>query len=160
GLVSDTVASIKGLALQIDVDDRASGRCVIEFGRSAAPLSEIAKPLLLEVVGKAGVAIDGVQTWTAKTNGNTIAYAGSLPVDGLQRLRSIVDPPSPRMADGRPAGGGAGPEGGGGGDTQQSTMIAASKAYYKAVCGILDNVSTLLRRAPSMQQSGTYISRD
>jgi len=94
--ISNTIASIKGLTLQVDVDDQATGRCTVDFGRPASGLGEIAKPLLLEMVGRAGAMIDDFGAWKATTKDNSVVLAGNISNDGLRRLFSIVDPPSPR----------------------------------------------------------------
>ncbi len=157
--VCNTIASIKGLTLQVDVDDQATGQCTVDFGLPAAALGDIAKPLLLEMAGRTGASIDDFEGWKATTKDNSIVLAGSLSNDGLRRLFSIVDPPSPRgtgeadePAPGSTKGGGDAPAGG--------PTAAASKQYYDAVSGMIDNLGTLIRRAPSMTQSGTYIGRD
>lgn len=157
--VCDTIASIKGVTLQVDVDDQATGRCSVDFGKPASGLGDIAKPLLLEMAGRVGASIDDFDGWKATTKDNSVVLAGNISNDGLRRLFSIVDPPSPRgtgAAD-EPA---ASNSKGSGDAVPAGPTATASKQYYDAVSGIIDNIGTLIRRAPSMTQSGTYIGRD
>jgi hypothetical protein len=155
--VGQLLASLKGLTLRVKVDDDATGIGVIEFGRPAAPLAGVAKPLLLEILDQCGAMVDDFNDWKVTVKGNTIALDGKLSADGLRKLFSIVDPPSPMAAgdgdDSKPAAPGDKP-------TDEKAVVAASKQYYAAVADIIDNVGKKIRNSASMTQGAAWVARD
>lgn len=159
--ISAILASIKGLTLQVAVGEAATGKGVVDFGRPASPLADFGKPLLLEFLGKCGAGIDDFASWNVAVKENALTFEGELSTDGLRRLMSIVDPPSPtqtaesdeeKAAAGEKSGGGAAPE-------SQKAVIAASKAYFDTVTSIIDNIGKQIRTATSMTQGAVYVGR-
>lgn len=157
--IGATLGSIRGVTLQVDINDDAVGKGTIDFGQSAAPLAAFAKPLVLEALGKFGVGVDDFQNWDASVKGNSITLKGKLSTEGLRELFSIVDPPSPvhtgdadaPATTDKPAPAPA---------NNDEPTAAATKKYFEAVGGVIDGIGVKIRRAPSMIQSGTYIARD
>lgn len=156
---SRTIASIKGLVLRVAIDEEISGSANIEFGRPTKVLADIAKPLLIEILGKCGAAVDDFNDWDCEADGNHIALRGKLSAEGMRRLFSIVDPPSPLStidpkestvadADRKDA------------DKSRAQAIAASKQYYAAVTKIIENIGKRIRGSSSMTQGAAWVSRD
>lgn len=155
--IGATLGSIRGVTLQVDINDDAVGKGTIDFGQSAAPLAAFAKPLVLEALGKFGVGVDDFQKWDASVKGNSIMLKGKLSTEGMRELFSIVDPPSPLHtgdADAPAAADKPAPA------NNDDPTPAATKKYFEAVGGIIDGIGVKIRQAPSMIQSGTYIARD
>jgi hypothetical protein len=158
--LSATMASVKGLSLQVAVGNSAMGKGKLEFERSASSLAGFAKPLLLEFLNKCGVGIDDFSTWNVAVKDNSLTFNGELSTDGLRRLLSIVDPPSPPQTSEPDPGKSAGSGTNGGSDGQdQKAVIGASKAYFDAVTGIIDNIGKQVRNATSMTQGAVYVGR-
>ena len=95
--LADLLASVQGITLGIRVLDRAVGKLRIDFGRDPAAMADFAKPLILEKLADLGAAIDDFQEWTVEVKDNTVYFGGTLSVDGLRRVLSIVEPPSPPL---------------------------------------------------------------
>ena len=72
--LADLLASIRGVTLGISFRERAFGRLKIDFGEDAALLNEIAKPLVLEILGAYGVMIDEVAEWKPEVKGKTLFF--------------------------------------------------------------------------------------
>jgi hypothetical protein len=158
---STALASIKGLVLRVSVGESAKGDCVVDFSRPAAPLAEVAKPLLLECLGEWGVGTDDFANWKFSVKDSALAFEGELSGDSLRQLFSIVDPPCPAQtgdADEQTAGAGPG-SGKGPGAEDQKAIIAASKSYFDAVTAIIDNIGKQIRHSTSMTQGAVYIGR-
>ncbi len=151
-------ASLKGVTLRVSVDDAATGMGIIEFGRSPAMLADVAKPLLLEILEGCGAAIDDFNDWNVAVEGNAIVLGGKLTKDGMRKLFSIVEPPSPNAAgvsgDGETAAARSEEK------ADANAVVAASKQYYTTVSDIIDNVGKKVRNSSSMTQGATWIARD
>lgn len=157
--ISDIIASLKGLKLTVEVDSDIDGRCVIEFGHRVAPLAEFAKPLVLEVLDQAGASIEDLGQWTITAKDTSILAGGKLSTEGLRRLCSVVNPPSPTQTDDESDASAA--------ETPEpaaaasiAAQAAASKRYYGAVAKVLDGFEKRVRTAESLSKSATFLARD
>jgi len=153
--IGPILASIKGVTLHISVNDEISGSGHLEFGRPAAALADIAKPLLLEFLAKCGASIDDFEDWKVSIKGEGVTFAGKLSVDGMRQLLSIVDPPSPLAAGDSDEETATGNE-----ESSTAAMAAASKGYYTAIARAVENIGKQLRGASSLRQGATYVARD
>ena len=160
-------SSLKGVRLRVAIGDEAVGSGIVEFGRSTAPLADFAKPLLLEVLAKFGVAVDGLDTWDVAVKGNLLTMNGKLPVEGLRELFSIVDPPSPLPADDadddKPDSSKDSKDGKDSKASEKSkaaTAVAASKQYYTTIAKITEQVGKKVSNATSMTQGAKWVAGD
>lgn len=155
GAVGKCVASVKGLTLSVKVDDHAAGHCTIHFGDDVSPIASFAKPLLLEILNNAHAGIPDLEDWKVSGKGNSIIASGKLSNDGLRRLFSIIDPPSPGET-GEVA---TASEAGSGDKGADKAAAAASKKYFQAVAKIVDTFGQNVRQSTSMTQGATFVSR-
>ena len=100
--LSELLASIQGVTLGIRVVDRVVGKLRIDFGQDAGIMADFAKPLILEKLADLGATIDDFETWTGDVKGNTVYLGGTLSVDGLRRVLSVVDPPPTPVEESEP----------------------------------------------------------
>ena len=138
--LSQLIASLKGVMLGITFRDKPYGKIKIDFGQDAALLSDIAKPFILDVLGEHGIMIDEVADWTPEIKGNQLFIGGYLTENGLMRLASLIQLPSPALqaaAVGAPAPSAAKT---GGEQDDQATVLKATKEYYDHVQRLLDNL--------------------
>jgi hypothetical protein len=85
------ITSIRGLTLGARVVKRVYGVLRIDFERDVTMLSDVAKPLLLEVLGNAGASIDELADWSVKVEPKRITLEGELTHSGLRRLFSFLE---------------------------------------------------------------------
>jgi hypothetical protein len=157
--IASVVASIKGISLRVSIGKEPVGSGIIEFGRPTAVLADFAKPLLLEVLGKFGASIDGLDTWKVTATGNNLTLSGKLPVEGLQQLLSIVDPPSPLpTADSDDETGTANSSNEA--PKSDTAVAAASQQYFAAIAKIIDNTGKKIRTSTSMTQGAKWVAGD
>ena len=153
--LADTLASIKGLTLTVEFAATAKGRCVIDFGKDAGPLASVGKNLLCEMLARGGADFPDVQRWKFTASGAALVGEGSISLDGLRMLFSIVDPPTPLQP------GDASPQGSPGSPTADNkAMAAASQKYYKTIAAILDKMESGAKDAPSMSHLAAWMRRD
>jgi hypothetical protein len=132
--VAEVLASVRGVMLGVTVTDKRYGAIRVDFDQDASVLQDIAKPLLLEVLGRHGLMIDEFQDWTAEVNGKTIALRGVLNASGMRRVLSILDAPasaqqnlaSPSETDPEAA--------------DKQLVIVSSQTYFKSIESLLDDL--------------------
>lgn len=156
-------ASLQGVKLGVLVTDKLTGRLQFDFAEDPAPLAKVAKPLMLNLVGKAGAMLDEFNEWEPVVEGRSLALKGELTNDGMRRLFSVlaidagaVDrneaedstaaPPS--TPDGKPA---AEPPA-----NQPSAEARASLRYFKALSKYVDDAQRI-GRANSFDQAEFWI---
>jgi len=89
--LSQVMASIRGATLGIVVGDKVYGKLKVDFGEDATILDGVVRPLLLEVLGRAGAMIDDFETWKPTVRGARIAIEGPLSLSGMRKLFSILE---------------------------------------------------------------------
>jgi hypothetical protein len=89
--VANVITGIRGMPLGVRVTKRVYGVLRIDFDRDATVLADVAKPLLLEVLGEAGASIDEFAEWNVKVNERRVALDGELTQSGLRRLFSFLE---------------------------------------------------------------------
>ena len=136
-----TLASAQGITLGLNVNDRVSGAMIIDFGRDAAPLKDIAKQILLEILGNQSAMIDEFQEWKASVSGQRVRVSGSLGESGFKRVLSILDAPT-ALQESQPS------------QTAQSdpqlAARLASQQFFKSISGLIDD----LRDKPGKKTTG------
>ncbi|QDV75628.1 hypothetical protein [Botrimarina mediterranea] len=85
------LASVRGLTLGARVTDHVSGSLKVDFEQSVSPLEPVAKPLMLEVLAEAGLAIDEFNDWKPQTDEHSIRLSGELTGSGLRRIFSLFE---------------------------------------------------------------------
>lgn len=170
--LSAVLASVKGLMLTVDVGEEATVKGEIEFGVEAAPLGDLAKPLLLELLGNAGASLPDLESWEFSVRGPKILAAGTVSPEGLRRIFSVVNPPAPLEVASAPAGTEAAParptekqppEKEPTPDASKAALVTNSQKYYKAVTEIVDKLQSKIgtgSKAASLADSATWMKRD
>jgi len=83
-------AGLQGVKLGALVNDRLVGRLQFDFAEDPKALAKVAKPLMLQLVGKAGAMLDEFNDWEPIVEGRSLALQGSLTDDGMRRLFSVL----------------------------------------------------------------------
>jgi hypothetical protein len=146
------LSTVKGLTLGITIGNKPFGKIKVDFGRDTTILKDVARDMLIEVLGNQGLMIDDLKEWTAKVEGNQVTLEGYLSADGMRRVLSLVDAPAAKAVEDPSAG------------SQQSASdvdpkVAASQAYFQSITKILDD----LRHRDSPQriaQIGGWLEKD
>ena len=124
------LGTMKGIVLEIRVDQDAKGRATVDFDRDATALGESPKSIMIGVLNAAGMGIDDIEQWKFVTVGKQVTAEGKLSTPSLFRLLSVVQSPIPAATVAQPAAGKS---------KEPATPAEASQRYYKAICAGLDN---------------------
>lgn len=144
--LNQLVASVQGVMLGITFREKAYARLKVDFGQEAALIADMAKPLILDIIGAYGVMIDELPDWTVEVKGKQVFLSGLLTEHGLSRLASLTRLPttalhadasllsdSPASSD-QPATTTAP------GQAQKPTVLESTQAYYQSVTHLLENL--------------------
>lgn len=132
--VTGVAVGIQGVTLEVIVRDTAVSRLVVDFQSDAGPLATLAKPLLIEVLGDAGMKIDDMDSWKARIEGPKVILQGDLSPSGLQQVLQLIDQPiSSFIADAQSTEEAAGNE---------RNQAYASQRYFQGITRILTEIKT------------------
>jgi hypothetical protein len=140
--LSQLIASVKGLMLGITFRDMPYGKIKIDFGQDATMLSDIAKPLILDILGEYGVMIDEVAEWEPEVKANQVSLGGYLTRDGLTRLASLIQLPTGALhahaaaTQNQSAQSASDTQG----QSQKPTVLETTQDYYESVQHLLKNL--------------------
>lgn len=153
--LTGVLSSIHGVTLKVSVKDKADGALRIDFGQSAAPLANLAKPLVLETFDRYGASLSDLETWRAQVEGTAIVMRGALTTAGMRRLASLLEVPSTKFStlkneDISPG--------------SPTALARASLTYYKSVTTLIDDLRETLddtrdNHAVWMERYGQKIDR-
>lgn len=126
--IAKVIATLRGVKFSVLFDKQATGTLTVEFDRDVTPLKAVGKSLLLEALGRNGIAIDEIDDWTEHIAGKQVSLSGRLDDSGLMRLSSLLELPADLIDD---------PEE----KTQaDNPMLYATQAHYKAVQKLVDDL--------------------
>lgn len=137
--LSKLVAGVEGVMLGVTFRDQTYGRLKIDFNQDASLISELAKPLILDIIGAYGVMIDELTEWTAEVKGNQVFLGGRLTTHGLSRLASLTRLPTSALhietSDGldQPAVTELA-------NTSKPSVLESTQKYYTSVTHLLENL--------------------
>ena len=139
------ISGVQGITLGITTGNQVIGAVRVDFSESPASLSEVAKPLLIEVLQRQGAMIEEIHDWTPSIEGNTFMLKGQLTSNGVRRVMSVLELPlvlSEAMQQAASTGA----------DSQESATRAASQRYYQSITALLDD----LREKPKRDHVQTF----
>lgn len=140
------IASVQGVMLGVTFRDKINGSLKIDFDQKATLISDIAKPLILDILGAYGLTIDELSDWNANVKGSTVYLTGELSQNGMTRLSSLTRLPTPVLQHTDAL---AAAEAPAATDTpatdaptqqQKPTVLEATRKYYQSVTHLLDNL--------------------
>lgn len=142
--LAQLISSIRGLTLQLQVSDRAAGIATIDFNSNCAILGASARPILLDLLARTGMSIGDLEAWDFSAGGQTVTARGTLSVDGLERILSVITPPRIDQVAVTAKGG------------SEGRKIAASQRYFTSVSRMVDHFKV----GGALSDSAGWLTRD
>jgi len=146
--VAKVVASIRGVCLEVQLQNPPQGRLEINFEQNADILTGVAKPLLLAVLAKNGAGIPDIQDWVVSSQDKTITLAGKLSQSGMRRVLSVLSNPVGPMAASSASNASA-----------DDAVAKASQRYFQTVTGYLDDLFINGGQPASLYQAKLWVDR-
>lgn len=134
--VAELFAGMRGMTLTVRATDKLTGEIRLDFGKPAAALQAVAKPLMLELLGRMGVKSDEMDAWTATVRGPTLTLTGDITEQALGTLVAPFLRPNASAID----------SAGSPGDAPDA-KAQASLRYYRAVDKVMRDLRT--KNSPS-----------
>jgi hypothetical protein len=144
--LNQLVASIQGVMLGITFRDKTYARLKVDFGQDAALIADMAKPLILDIIGAYGVMIDELPDWTVEVKGKQVFLSGLLTENGLSRLASLTRLPTTALhvdaslLSDSPASSDQPTTATAPGQEPKPTVLESTQAYYQSVTHLLENL--------------------
>lgn len=145
------LGGIRGATLAVKFTDKITGNLTVEFSSDAAMLASSGKPLLIEVLSNAGLLIADLQAWQMKPTGNKYVGSGEFTSEGLRRVISLIEPPSPDVAE---------PAASDSPGTAASRAAEASQTYYRAVGQLIDARTAATNPNSALNATAGFLTRD
>ena len=142
------LAGIVGARLEVELEESTQARLRLAFDQDPALLSEVAKPLLVEILTKLGAQLQSLPTWKARIDGQAIVLEGQLSPGGLRRIHSLLSGPVgpwTKPTHDYPS--------------AESAMGEASRAYFSAITGYLNDLFHDGDRPQSLHQISVWVER-
>jgi hypothetical protein len=137
------LTNLKGIAFTLHVGTAVEGELRIDFGLPAKVFAPVAKALVIEALEKMGAAIDDLDGWEAKAQGNSVILSGKLSEPALRLILSPFIKPT-TVIQSQPV------ESPGGG-AQLDPVILASMRYYRSLDIYLDGLKKQRPRSFNQQ---------
>lgn len=158
--LANALASVQSLTMTISVDNEATGKIEVTFDEDISGFGEMAKPMLLGVARHIGIGMPDLEDWTASVRGRVVALEGTLGVDGMRRVLSVMEAPMPRtatpqVAEAAPSAPSAPAER----ETEPATMSVeeASQAYFAELSEMVNRLGINANR--NMNEASTWFDR-
>jgi hypothetical protein len=115
--------------LVIKIGDKCHGKLIVDFAEDPASLKDVAKPLMLQAIGGAGIMLEEFADWKVSIGKSTLALEGDLGPESMRRLMGLVSVPTESMtAVAQETAAAPKPK-----TTPVSAMAEASRTYFKTV---------------------------
>src|SRR5262249_26675502 len=98
--IGAVLAKLQGAALRVAVGKDCQGQLQIDFDADAAPLKDVAKPMVLDALSDLGFRTDELAQWSVSVTAKSIHMNGALSTSAQRRVFSVVElPAAPHAAD-------------------------------------------------------------
>ncbi len=142
--LTKVITSVKGVTLTLQATDRLQGKVRVEFGESTAPIREVAKALMFEVLENNGLWLDPeMKNWVVRHEAKAETLEGRLSTKGLRALTDLIPFPAETMAlkeidtkPGQPA------RGSDSASSTQDSKAATSRKYFQHISLLVDQLRT------------------
>ncbi len=149
--LAGVLSSIRGVRLGIRIGERPSAKLAVDFGDDVAPLSAIAKPLLLAVLADKGMQIDDLEEWKSDASGKTVSLSGYFTTSGLRRVLAVVESPT-TSESAAPA---AQPSPG----EQAAIQLKATQDHFHAVTAMANDLKSDMRSSKNLASTSVWFDK-
>jgi len=141
--VVDMFAQVRGVSLQINVEDELLAQMRVTFKSPPSSLVPMALPLLQEVLGQVGASLESAAEWKPALSENSLVFHGPITAPEVRRLLSLfrghdLAATGTLATDVSPGSSGSEPT--------SAQIATASQAYFREVDGIISDLRGTLKK--------------
>jgi hypothetical protein len=141
--ITKLLTSVKGVTLTVQATDLLKGKVRVDFGESPAPLKEVAKALMFEVLEHNGMMVDPeIKNWSVGHEANAVTLEGRLSTKGLRMLTDLIPIPAETLALQKTNTGPGEASPGADGSSSTRDKATTSKKYFQHISLLLDQLRT------------------
>lgn len=151
--LTKVLTSVKGVTLTMQATDRLNGKIRLDLGESPAPMKQVAKALIFEVLEDQGMMLDEMKDWRLIFEAKAVTLEGRMTTKGLRTLTNLIPFPAETLdlQETGPKAGGTAP-GSANSSSTQDLKVTTSKKYFQHISLLLDEVRDELK-GPVMSPS-------
>jgi hypothetical protein len=145
-VLTKVLVTLKGVTFSVSATDRLDGNIRVDFGESPAPLKEIAKALMLEVLENQGMMLPEIKDWGILVEAKAIRLKGRLSTKGLRKLTDLIPVPGETLdlrKDGDKEAATA--PGSATSSSSQDSKATTSRKYYRHITLLLEQLRSDLK---------------
>jgi hypothetical protein len=143
------LSTAKGITMTMEATDRLHGKIRLDLGDSGAPIKDVARGLMLEVLEKSEMLLPEMRDWRLLPEANAVSLEGNLTTRGLRTLTELIPFPTDTVelkrtggpAENGPEDAGARP------GSSRDVKVEASIKYFRRISQRLDDLRTEVKRA-------------
>ncbi len=150
GEIAKTITGLQGARFEVAIGDKAFGNLTLDFASSPSAIGDVAKPLILEALGDAGLYVDDLEGWTLSVDSKSVTLHGGLSHSALMRLSSLLELPSPPLDDsGRDA------------DKVDAgdPKLYATQSYFKSIQTLLNDLLSKKSESRNLAHAALFIEQ-
>ena len=146
-ILTRVLTSAKGVTMTMTADDRLNGKIRLDLGESPAPIKEVARALMIEVLERNDILLDEMREWRLLIEAKAVSLEGRLTSQGLRRLTDLIPFPTDTV-ELKQAGTQARTKEGenspnpSNSNSAGDVKVAASKKYFQRISQRLDDLRT------------------
>jgi hypothetical protein len=143
------LSSARGITMTMEATDRLHGKVRLDLGESAAPIKDVARGLMLEVLEKSEMLLPEMRDWRLLPEANAVSLEGNLTTRGLKTLTKLIPFPTDTVELKRTGGPAEdGPEDAGArSGSSRDAKVEASIKYFRRISQHLDDLRTEVKGA-------------
>jgi hypothetical protein len=145
--ITRVLTSAKGVTLTMAATDRLDAKVRLDLGESSAPIKNIAKGLMLEVLEKYEMLLPEMRDWRLLLEANAVSLEGRLTSMGLRKLTELIPFPTDTVELKRPEGAPTENAAGPAPASSPDAKVAASKKYFQRISQRLDDLRVEVKGA-------------
>ena len=144
--LTKVLTSVKGVTLSMQATDRLNGKIQLDFGESPAPMKQVAKALIFEVLENQGMMLNEIKEWRLLVEAKAIILEGRMTTKGLRTLTDLIPFPEETLDLQKtgPSAGGTAP-GSASSSSTQDVKVTTSKKYFQHISLLLEEIHSELK---------------
>lgn len=136
--IARVISGIQGITLTLDIGDSVKGTFHFDFAESVMPFTNVAQPLLVEMLKRMGLELPELKNFGVALRGNSAHFSGPVPTTSLRRIFSLMEIPTTKFSsaeDDEPK------------SAETNSAAAVSMTYFKSVQTLLDDLRSDLEKS-------------
>jgi hypothetical protein len=153
GALAKWLSGIRGIRLGIRIGTMPSASVAVDFMEEVPIDAEQAKSLILDALADGGMSIGGLEEWQPAVSGKMMSIRGYLTTDGLRRVLSVIDSPTPDKTQPEQTAETASP------GALAAQKVANSLEYFKAINTMFEDLKKDMKNSKNLASTSLWFDK-